>query len=83
MISRHFLPSSYRPQDGDAVRADIAVADLHSGRMFGVTGALVLDAITLTWLTMLATGLVMYFIRRRSDGAKQASETEEDSNNGS
>ena len=35
-ISRRWLPSNYRPDDGIAgVRADIAVADLHSGLIFG------------------------------------------------
>src|SRR6266436_417215 len=33
-LTRRLLPSGYRPQDGGSgVRADIVVADLHSGRM--------------------------------------------------
>jgi hypothetical protein len=64
-VSRRLLPSSYRPQDGDSgVRADIVVTDIHSGRILGVAGALILDGVTLLWLAMLATGLLMYFRRR-------------------
>jgi len=41
MLTRKMLPAGYRPQDGGSgVRADIVVADLHSGRLFGVAGAL-------------------------------------------
>jgi len=60
-ISRRILPSSYRPQDGqEGVRADIFVTDLHSGRLLGTFGTVLLDAITLAWMTLLLTGLVMY-----------------------
>jgi uncharacterized iron-regulated membrane protein len=66
-VSRRILPSSYRPEDpGRGVRADIVVTDLHSGRLFGTVGTLILDALTLTWLVMLATGLTMYFSGTRS-----------------
>ena len=69
MLTRKILPSGYRPQDGGGgVRADIVVADLHSGRLFGVAGALALDIITLAWLVMLATGLVMYLSSQRTNG---------------
>ena len=69
MLTRKILPSWYRPQDGGSgVRADIVVADLHSGRLFGVAGALVLDIITLAWLAMLATGMVMYLSSQRTNG---------------
>jgi len=69
MLTRKILPSWYRPQDGGSgVRADIVVADLHSGRLFGVAGALVLDIITLAWLVMLATGMVMYLSSQRTNG---------------
>ena len=68
-VSRRLLPSPYRPQDGDTgVRADIVVTDLHSGRLFGMAGTLVLDVITLAWLVMLATGLVMYSLGRGRNG---------------
>src|SRR5215470_15868810 len=65
-IPRAVLPRSYRPQDGNyGVRADIFVADLHSGRLFGTAGAVTLDVITLAWLTLLTTGLVMYVSKQR------------------
>jgi hypothetical protein len=67
IVPRGILPASYRPQDGlNGVRADIFVTDLHSGRLFGTAGALVLDGITLIWLTLLATGLLMYVRRQRA-----------------
>src|SRR5215813_12648082 len=60
-VSRRILPASYRPQDGqEGVRADIFVTDLHSGRLLGKFGTVLLDAITLAWMTLLLTGLVMY-----------------------
>src|SRR6266850_2283941 len=69
MLTRKMLPNGYRPQDGGrGVRADIVVADLHSGRLFGVAGALALDIITLAWLVLLATGLVMYLSNQRTNG---------------
>ena len=65
-VSRTILPSGYRPQDGGyGVRADIVITDLHSGRLFGTVGTLILDVITLAWLVILATGLVMYILRLR------------------
>jgi hypothetical protein len=68
-ISRRILPSHYRAQDGDeGVRADIVVADVHSGRAFGVAGALFLDGITVAWLLLLGTGLVSYFVRGGKKG---------------
>src|SRR5215475_2973986 len=69
-ISRRLLPASYRPQDGDTgVRADIVITDLHSGRILGTAGRLFLDVVTLTWLVMLITGLVMYSRKRSRNGA--------------
>jgi uncharacterized iron-regulated membrane protein len=69
MLTRKILPEGYRPQDGGSgVRADIVVADLHSGRLFGVAGALALDIITLAWLVTLTTGLVMYLSSQRTNG---------------
>jgi uncharacterized iron-regulated membrane protein len=68
-LTRRILPSGYRPQDGEnGVRADIVAADLHSGRLFGAAGAVVLDVITLAWLVMLGTGLVMYLASQRANG---------------
>jgi len=69
MVSRRVLPRSYRPQDGEeGVRADIVTTDLHSGRLLGRTGALVLDAVTLGWFALLLSGLVMYTAGRRRNG---------------
>ena len=66
-VSRRVLPPSYRPEDpGRGIRADIVVTDLHSGRLFGTVGTLVLDALTLIWLVMLATGLAIYISGTRS-----------------
>ena len=45
------------------------ITDVHSGRIFGTVGALVLDVITLAWLMMLATGLVMYSLKRGNGGS--------------
>ena len=81
-VSRRLLPSGYRPQDGDAeVRADIVITDLHSGRLFGTSGRLFLDVVTLLWLVMLTTGLVMYSLGRSRSGPRSvpdaASENDE------
>lgn len=71
MVSRRFLPASYRPQDGpEGVRADIVITDLHSGRILGTTGTAILDIITLGWLIMLLTGLIMY--TARANGRRNA-----------
>lgn len=75
-VSRSVLPKTYRPQDGDAgVRADIFVTDLHSGRLLGTTGTVVLDVVTISWLALLLTGVVMYVGRLR---AKQPTLVDED-----
>lgn len=74
-ISRRFLPSGYRPQDGEfQVRADIVITDLHSGRLFGTAGRLFLDVVTLAWLTMLTTGLVMYARGPNRNGSQRRPE---------
>lgn len=62
LVSRAILPEGYRPQDGaGGVRADIVVTDLHSGRMLGTTGTLVLDGITLGWFVLLLSGVYLFF----------------------
>src|SRR5215468_2966571 len=74
-VSRRILPASYRPQDGqEGVRADIFVTDLHSGRLLGTPGTILLDAITLAWMTLLLTGLVMYAgkLRAKQNGARDS-----------
>jgi uncharacterized iron-regulated membrane protein len=67
-VSRRFLPSGYRPADGAEVRSDIVVTDLHSGRILGTTGAVILDTVTLCWLVLLMTGVRMYVKRANSSG---------------
>jgi|SRR5437867_12406835 len=60
-VSRFLLPASYRPDDGaDGVRADIVVVDLHSGRLFGRAGLLILDIATLLWTGLLLSGISMF-----------------------
>jgi len=61
VISRTFLPSSYRNTDGtEGVRADIVVTDLHSGRLFGPVGLVVVDVITFSWAVLLLSGIFMF-----------------------
>jgi len=77
-VSRAVLPRSYRPQDGESgVRADIFVTDLHSGRLIGTAGTLLLDGLTLVWITLLITGLVMYAGKERAK--QRAAENNESS----
>lgn len=65
MISRRWLPSSYRPDDGkDGVRADIAVADLHSGLIFGKVGKPVMDFVAAVWFISIISGISMLILRR-------------------
>ncbi|HSE48348.1 MAG TPA: hypothetical protein VLA96_03985 [Terriglobales bacterium] len=67
-ISRAWLPENYRPLDGPEVRADIVVTDVHSGRILGPNGALILDAATLGWAVLLVSGLWIYVFGRRRNG---------------
>jgi len=63
-VSRSWLPGSYRPQDGNAVRADIVVTDLHSGLIFGKVGAPVLDFVAAVWFISIISGVSMLALRR-------------------
>jgi uncharacterized iron-regulated membrane protein len=70
-VSRTFLPGSYRLSDGpQGVRADIVVTDLHSGRLYGAAGLLILDVATIAWAALLFTGIVMFSAKqfRRTSG---------------
>src|SRR5438876_222164 len=61
IVSRIFLPKSYRIDDGaEGVRADIVVTDVHSGRLFGPLGLVVLDVITLLWTMLLLSGIFIF-----------------------
>lgn len=63
-VSHRYLPGSYRPQDGDATRLDIAVTDLHAGRLFGRYGHWLPDLVTAFWVISILTGVGMLFFRR-------------------
>ena len=64
-ISRRWLPSNYRPEDGkDGVRADIAVSDLHSGLIFGKVGKPVMDFVATVWFISIVSGISMLVLRR-------------------
>ncbi|HUU12855.1 MAG TPA: hypothetical protein VM182_03985 [Terriglobia bacterium] len=63
-VSRRYLPSSYRPQDGDATRLDIVITDLHSGRLFGPHGHWIPDLVTGFWVISILTGVGMLVFRR-------------------
>ncbi len=64
-ISRRWLPSSYRAEDGkEGVRADIAVADLHSGLIFGKVGKPVMDFVATVWFISIISGISMLILRR-------------------
>jgi hypothetical protein len=64
-VSRRFLPSGYRAEDGPEVRSDIVVTDLHSCRILGTTGAVILDVVAVGWLVLLITGGLMYVQRAK------------------
>jgi hypothetical protein len=65
IVSRRFLPNSYRSMDvDDGVRADIVVTDLHSGRLLGKRGTLILDTLTVAWLLLVISGVLMFAMRR-------------------
>src|SRR5438105_4423894 len=63
-VSRTWLPSHYRPDDGGEVRMDIAIADLHSGLIFGRVGAPVMDAVAAVWFFSIVSGISMLLVRR-------------------
>jgi hypothetical protein len=63
-VSRSWLPSSYRPQDGREVRSDIVVGDLHSGLIFGRVGSPILDVVATVWFLSLISGLSLAVLGR-------------------
>ncbi len=64
-ISRKWLPAGYRPQDPDSeIRADIVITDLHSCRLFGPRGPLIVDAAAAGLLWMIASGFSMQLVCR-------------------
>lgn len=65
-VSRQWLPPGYRPQDpDDRVRADIVLTDLHSGRLLGPRGPLLVDGVALAWVAMMGSGYALRVAGRR------------------
>ncbi|MFB3915599.1 MAG: hypothetical protein ACE14M_02640 [Terriglobales bacterium] len=58
-LGRVWLPSEYRARE-NAVRADIAAADLHSGLMFGRVGTPLTDVAAGFCLLLLASGFGIF-----------------------
>jgi hypothetical protein len=72
-VERRFLPNSYRPMDGgQGVRGDIVVTDLHSGRLLGKRGTLLVDGLTVAWLVLVVSGVLMFAARRAANGKNGA-----------
>ena len=71
-FSRHWLPSSYRPQDASEVRSDILIGDLHSGLIFGRVGAPIMDVVATVWFLSLLTGISLALLGRSLHGERRA-----------
>jgi hypothetical protein len=67
-VSRRYLPSSYRPPDGEETRLDIVVTDLHSGRIFGIAGRWLPDLVAGFWTISILTGIGMVLWRKARRG---------------
>lgn len=63
-VSCNYLPSNYRPLDGEETRLDIVIADLHSGRIFGITGRWLPDLVAGFWTVSILTGIGMVVWRK-------------------
>lgn len=77
-ISRNWLPASYRLQDGDAVRADIVIGDLHSGLIFGRVGGPIMDVVATVWFLSLVSGISLAILSRTGRNGGRVVEEEED-----
>jgi len=64
-VSRRHLSSNYRPLDGDETRLDIVITDLHSGRIFGISGRWLPDLVAGFWGVSILTGIGMVFWKKR------------------
>jgi uncharacterized iron-regulated membrane protein len=70
-VSRRWLPAGYRPDDPDSeIRADIVITDLHSGKIFGSNGGLIVDSAAIAWLLMMASGYGIQLVSRYRNGKK-------------
>ena len=68
-VGRRWLPTAYRMEDTDSeIRADIVVTDLHSGKLFGPKGPLVVDAAAAAWLLMMISGYGVQLVSRYRNG---------------
>ena len=68
-VSRRWLPRGYRPQDPDSeIRADIVLTDLHSGKLFGPKGPLLVDGAAAAWLIMMISGYGIQIVSRYRNG---------------
>src|SRR5262249_5673399 len=68
-VSRRWLPAGYRPQDPDSeIRPDIVLTDLHSGRLFGPRGPLVVDGAAVAWILMMCSGYAVQLASRYRNG---------------
>lgn len=67
-VSRRYLPSSYRPLDGEETRVDIVITDLHSGRIFGIAGRWLPDLVAGFWTISILTGIGMVLWRKARGG---------------
>lgn len=67
-VSRRYLPSNYRPLDGEETRLDIVITDLHSGRVFGIAGRWLPDLVAGFWTVSILTGIGMVLWRKARRG---------------
>ncbi len=70
-VNRRFLPAGYRPMDDAGVRSDIVITDVHSGRILGRAGPLIVDGLSIAWVILVCTGLLIYAGRVRRNGGRR------------
>ncbi len=68
-VSRRWLPAGYRHQDPDTeIRADIVLTDLHSGKLFGPRGPVIVDGAAAAWILMMCSGYAVQLVSRYRNG---------------